>query len=526
MPLGRRLRIALLIAGVAVLTVAIIATVAVVRVARTQDRVVGDYFAAVRDLDAYYLAEVDAETGVRGFALTGDEATLAPYLERRDPAAVDVEARLVAAMGPDDPAVESFRRAAAAAARWGAEFAEPTVAAVRAGGPGAVDAAQVTAGKALFDEFRTLVEQAQAQVDGYRTGAVEGLQRDTATIYVVVVLLVLAAVASGIGLWVLLRRWITDPLAAVAASARRVASGDLEHRVPPAGVGEVAELSMDVGLMRRQLVSHVARARAAQAELESANAQLAERAEELRRSNRDLEQFAYVASHDLQEPLRKVASFTQLLAKRYRGQLDERADQYIDFAVDGARRMQQLINDLLGFSRVGRLGGEMADVPLDDALAEALGTLDQRIEEAGAQVTHDPLPTVRGERALLVQLLANLVGNAVKFRSPERPSRIHLGVREAGEAAGMWELSCQDNGIGIERQYAERVFVIFQRLHAKDVYEGTGIGLSLCKRIVEYHGGHIWIDVPDDDAATPREPGTTVRWTLPRVDASAPPRRG
>jgi light-regulated signal transduction histidine kinase (bacteriophytochrome) len=239
------------------------------------------------------------------------------------------------------------------------------------------------------------------------------------------------------------------------------------------------------------------------------HARLEEQAEELRRSNRDLEQFAYVASHDLQEPLRKVASFTQLLQKRYGGQMDERADQYIAFAVDGAKRMQRLIQDLLGFSRVGRLGGEVTDVDLNQALADALDNLEHTVADAGAVVTHDELPVVRGEYPLLVQLFQNLVGNAVKFRSPDRPPQVHLGARAVEDSTrGEWELLCQDNGIGIDAQYADRVFVIFQRLHAKDVYEGTGIGLALCKKIVEFHGGQIWIDPPAGE-------GTVIRWTLP-----------
>jgi light-regulated signal transduction histidine kinase (bacteriophytochrome) len=169
--------------------------------------------------------------------------------------------------------------------------------------------------------------------------------------------------------------------------------------------------------------------------------------------------------------------------------------------------MQQLIQDLLGFSRVGRLGGELADVPLDEALASALDNLDNLVEETGAVVTHDGLPVVRGERPLLVQLLQNLVGNAIKFRDPDRTPEVRITARRVGDS---WELECRDNGIGIDPQYAERVFVIFQRLHPKDVYEGTGIGLALCKKIVEYHGGRIWLGDADG-------PGTSICWTLPAV---------
>ena len=167
--------------------------------------------------------------------------------------------------------------------------------------------------------------------------------------------------------------------------------------------------------------------------------------------------------------------------------------------------MQRLINDLLDFSRVGRIGGETGDVDMDAVVQEAIGDLEPLISEAEATVTVGPLPKVRGEYPLLVQLVRNLIGNAVKFRDPQRACQVRLEARRKGE---LWEFSCQDNGIGIDFQYAERVFVIFQRLHARDVYEGTGIGLAVCKKIVEYHGGEIWVE------EAPQE-GTTVRWTLP-----------
>jgi light-regulated signal transduction histidine kinase (bacteriophytochrome) len=236
----------------------------------------------------------------------------------------------------------------------------------------------------------------------------------------------------------------------------------------------------------------------------AAERRLVAQARELQRSNADLEQFAYVASHDLQEPLRKVASFCQLLERRYSDQLDERGLQYLNFAVDGAKRMQVLINDLLAFSRVGR-STVLVPVDLDDALADARTALAMSISESHAIVSSDPLPTVLGDRGLLAQLLQNLVGNAIKFRSDERPT-VHIGVTDEDDH---WELCCSDNGIGIEPEYAERVFVIFQRLHPKEEFAGTGIGLALCKRIVEHHGGTIWLD-------TSVTSGTTMRWTVPK----------
>jgi light-regulated signal transduction histidine kinase (bacteriophytochrome) len=245
--------------------------------------------------------------------------------------------------------------------------------------------------------------------------------------------------------------------------------------------------------------------RAARAEIEWVNDQLKVQAEELTRSNRDLEQFAYVASHDLQEPLRKVASFCQLLQRRYAGRLDERADQYIGFAVDGAQRMQRLINDLLAFSRIGRLAVGFQDVDLNRVVVDAAAQFDGLREETGAEISFEDLPTVRGEEPLLGALFGNLIGNALKFRHTDRTPIVHIAAKQVGDD---YEFSVEDNGIGIEPEFADKVFVIFQRLHAKDAYEGTGIGLAIVKKIVEYHGGRIWLDLEVTE-------GTSIWFSLP-----------
>lgn len=376
--------------------------------------------------------------------------------------------------------------------------------------------------------------------EGAGDGEIEAARLWNEVLLVVVLVLVALVVLMGVLGWRALRRRVTDPLARLAGSVREASTGahEREVRVDSLGTGsapvagEVVALATDVEQMRRELVQQVAEVRESHEETERAHAQLAAQARELARSNRDLEQFAYVASHDLQEPLRKVASFTQLLQKRYGDQLDDRADQYIAFAVDGARRMQRLIQDLLSFSRVGRSGGPVTDVDLAAVLTQVLHDLDARVVETGARVTHGPLPVVRGERGLLAMLLANVVGNALKFRDPDRPPRVHVAARRvsAAEATpetpddgpdgpdGWWELSCTDNGIGIDPQYAERVFVIFQRLHPKEVYSGTGIGLALVKRVVEHHGGRVWLEPAEHDGV--RE-GTVVRWTLPAGGTAA-----
>jgi light-regulated signal transduction histidine kinase (bacteriophytochrome) len=221
-------------------------------------------------------------------------------------------------------------------------------------------------------------------------------------------------------------------------------------------------------------------------------------AEELERSNKDLEQFAYVASHDLQEPLRAVSGFVALLQHRYGDSLDDKAREYIGAAVDGAQRMQTLIDDLLEYSRVGTGGRTLEPTSARTALDRAIANLDASIREAEAVITADPLPVVPADGVQLAQLFQNLIGNAIKFRS-DRPPSIHVACQHR---RGSWIISVQDNGIGIERQYAERIFLIFQRLHTRRNYPGTGIGLAICRRIVERHGGRIWVESQPEQGAT------------------------
>jgi light-regulated signal transduction histidine kinase (bacteriophytochrome) len=220
--------------------------------------------------------------------------------------------------------------------------------------------------------------------------------------------------------------------------------------------------------------------------------------EELRRSNDELERFAYVASHDLQEPLRTVTSYMQLLSRRHRDQLSGDAVEFIDFAVAGAKRMQRLIQDLLAFSRVGTRGGSLVSIDANSVMTSVVGNLKAAINESDAVVTSDSLPSVLADPGQLEQLLTNLVGNALKFRGAETP-QVHVGVRREGRFA---RFSIRDNGIGVDSQFFDRIFVIFQRLHGRDDYPGTGVGLAVCKKIVERHGGRIWVDSVPGAGAT------------------------
>jgi signal transduction histidine kinase len=239
-----------------------------------------------------------------------------------------------------------------------------------------------------------------------------------------------------------------------------------------------------------------------------AQKQLADKVEELARSNCDLEQFAYVASHDLQEPLRMVAAYTQLLADRYKGKLDEAADRHIDYAVEGATRMQALLEDLLAFSRVGRNGVSHGRVDVNAIIDEAVKNLAIALKERGVIVTRNPLPTVSGDRFQLVQLFQNLIGNAIKFRGKE-PPRVTISAEKQGED---WVFSVADNGIGIAPEHTDFIFKIFQRLHTRSEYPGNGIGLAICKKIVEHHGGRIWVE-------SELGRGSNFRFTFPATAA-------
>jgi signal transduction histidine kinase len=449
---------------------------------------------AVRANQDLAVALLNQETGIRGYALTGRDEFLEPY---RNGQKAETTALGVLRGRPDVAArVEAVEAAAKA---WRSGYAEPVIAASK--GPRVPDAAT---GKALFDALRTPSAELSATLDTERLAARARLDDVAAALrwvglgIAVVMVAFLAAAAWG------LRRGVLDPVGELAAQVREVVSGEVHREVRSGGPWEIVALGADVEAMRVHISGEVDL-------LQDANRRLDEQARDLERSNRDLEQFAYVASHDLQEPLRKVSSFCQLLQRRYGGKLDERGDQYIEFAVDGAQRMQRLINDLLTFSRVGRTTSAFEPVDLREITLAAAAQLDTTRAELEGEIVVGELPQVQGDSSLLRQLLLNLIGNGLKFRRPDVPPVVRLDARRTDDA---WEVTVADNGIGVEPEYAEKIFVIFQRLHGREVYSGTGIGLALAKKIVEFHGGRIWLDTAPRD-----EPGAVIRFTLPVDDA-------
>jgi len=478
------------------------------------DRLVDRISPSYLEAQSMQAALLDQEAAVRSYLLTGDPTALQPYQAGR--AAESAAVARLRTLLTDPALVADLDRAEQLAARWRRVFAAPAIAEVNRSGPvpgtvpGPVSGTVLSQrGKDTVDELRSALGGLQGHLaDARRSTRAEVADidrwRDAIFLVILGAFLLTGALLS---LW--LRRAIIRPLQDLGSTTRRVANEDFGRQISVRGPTDVVELGADVESLRLRVVTELANVMEAHRLLET-------QAEELRRSNAELEQFAYVASHDLQEPLRKVTSFCQMLERRYGDQLDERGRQYIYFAVDAAKRMQVLINDLLTFSRVARLNDITGPVDLEEALAEALGNLSARLEENDAQITHEPLPTVPGDRTLLTMLLQNLVGNAVKFRSPDRPPMIAVSAQPDG---GMWRLAVQDNGIGVDPQFSDKIFVIFQRLHTRDEYGGTGIGLALCKKIVEFHGGRIWLDPGNRD-------GARIVFTLPALVEDGPPEAG
>ncbi len=495
-----RLRVAQLLGAVTVVPlIAVLAAIVVGLVTLSNQSSVRDELTdRVQPADVAALAletaMVNQETGVRGYELSADKGFLAPYRSgRAQERAALTQLERSAVNGSQAALTESMARIEA----WQRGVALPAIAHITPGHPRQTATVDAVRGKRLFDAIRAALARLQQDITA-RAAHVKHELSDAARTSVVTFLAIgLALLLSVIAVALTLRRTVSRPLERLTHASRAVAEGELSHSVVVDGPLEIAQTSSDVDAMRIRLVYELRASR-------DAHDQLAATATELERSNSELEQFAYLASHDLQEPLRKVTSFCQMLQDRYGGQLDERADQYIDFAVDGARRMQQLINDLLAFSRVGRdpHPEELAD--LNVVASAALADLGEAVGETGAEIVIGELPRLSVEPPLIRTVFQNLIGNALKFRG-ERSPVVRI---EAERRDDDWLFTCTDNGIGIEPEYAERIFVIFQRLHPRDRYEGTGIGLAMCRKIIEYHGGAIWLDREYSG-------GARIRFTLP-----------
>lgn len=499
-PLGRIIAVGMTSLITLLVAAVVVGALAIGSLNAARDRVVDVLDPAALHGTRLYSALLNQESGLRGYLLSAQRPYLQPYAAGI--ADQNAELRALRPLLSDLPGAKAdlamlVRRVDG----WRSSYAAPAIAQVTAAGK-PLPPGTITAGKASFDGVLAPVAAFQRSVAGQRANALAHLAAAgtllDVTAIVIAIMLLLGLVALGVGL----RTAAIRPLARLASDARQVASGDLEHEVDPSGPREVHTLAVDVDRMRERVLRELSAVR-------SANTALQGRALELERSNSELEQFAYVASHDLQEPLRKVASFCQLLQRRYVGQLDARADQYIEFAVDGAKRMQALIDDLLDFSRVGRIEPEPVLVSCGSALSQARVNLAAEIRATEAIIEADELPSVRAEFSLLTSLFQNLIGNAIKFRS-DQPPVVRITVNELDET--FWLFSVSDNGIGIHADYAERIFVIFQRLHGRSEYDGTGIGLAMCRKIVEHYGGRIWLD-------TTYQGGANFCFTLPVAPA-------
>ena len=359
----------------------------------------------------------------------------------------------------------------------------------------------------LLTESQNLMSLARQLADSCDIARVTTHQQNNVVVFLLVVLT--AAALATVSL--VISRSITGPIARLRAGTEIVGRGYLDHRIGSTARDEIGQLGRAFDRMTEQLKTvTVSRDELVReiSERQRTEQKLQQTAAALARSNSELQQFAYVASHDLREPLRMIARFVQLLQRRYQGQLDADADKYIGFAMEGAQRLQLLIDDLLEFARLETRAKPFALIDCQRIAQVVLDNLQIAIAESGATVTvAGPLPTVLGDDTQLTQLFQNLVSNALKFRRPETPPQIQLGAQRDGSN---WLFHVRDNGIGIDPQYHERIFVIFQRLHTREQYPGTGIGLALCKKIVERHGGRIWVE-------SALGQGATFWFTLPAV---------
>ena len=456
-------------------------------------------------------ALVDEETGVRGYLLTRQTDFLQPYNQGEVQEQADL-ARIETLLAGHPLALSDIAAVQSAVSAWKSTYAQPFLADAQA--HRTPSDAVLNASKDSFDLVRAAFTTAESELASERSADQANLNRlDRIRNLTFSAMLAVFLVTVCLIAW-LVQVAVLRPLNRLRLEAGAVKEGNFHAPLTARGPRDIRALGEALSAMRDRLTAAIADGEIQREILHEQKETLDRQAADLRRSNEELEQFAYVASHDLQEPLRKVASFCQLIERRYGEVLDERGQQYIDYAVDGAKRMQVLINDLLTFSRVGRFNERRERVDLQAAVSDALDGLQYAVDESEAVVRVDgPLPAVTGDPMLIRMLLQNLVGNSIKFRKPGHEPEIEVCWEPDPEQEGFVLLSVADRGIGIPPEFAEKVFVIFQRLHSRETYAGTGIGLALCKKIVEYHGGRIALD-PDWTE------GTRILFTLPAADVA------
>jgi signal transduction histidine kinase len=406
-------------------------------------------------LDDIQTSLLDAETGERGYLIAAEDWYLSPFQRGRDAAMEEVkEVRALTADNPNErTALGSLEPLITAKL---ANLEEAMRSRKQKGWVTRAAAVREASGKELMDQIRLAIAVMKTEEDRLLVLRLAELKASSRRTRLVII------VGEALGFFFLL-----------------VAGDQVQKEM-------------------NKLAQAEAEVRTFNAELAERTVELAERAKELERSNMELQQFAYVASHDLQEPLRTISSFTQLLSKRYHDKLDEKAQEFIGFAVEGCQRMYALINDLLTFSRVGSQGQPLVPLACDAVLDRVLKSLAIAIEDSRAVITREPLPVVLADEMQLSQMFQNLVGNAIKFGGESVP-RIHITCERNGK---VWKIGVCDHGIGIAAEHKERIFVIFQRLHTKTAYAGTGIGLAICKKIAERHGGRIWVEPTEGGGST------------------------
>lgn len=496
--LRRRTALLFLVAGLVIGTLALLMALSLARLDMATKERVDRLGPALLESEVLARSYSDQEAGLRGYLVAGRDDFLEPYVagraaERRSLSRL----RTLLAGRPDLLARVAAVRDEARA--WHDTVAQPAITRTRRDGASAMSVADVEVGKVRFERVRDRLAELQAPLRTAQEEAGASLTAYQDRLAGILVAGLLGLVVVAVIAWQALRRWVVEPLRDLGSEVDRVETGDLSRQMSVAAAPkEIMELTSQVERMRVRILHEYALAEDARAEAMAARSQLEVQAEDLRRSNAELEQFAHVVSHDLQEPLHSLAGFLELLSEESGASLDDTGQLYLQRAQSGVDRVRQLLRDLLEYARVTTHGQPFGQVDMQRVVDEVLAELDDELHETGAVVTATDLPTVKGDAFQLTQLMRNLLENAIKFRSESPPSVVVTADRGEGE----WLFSVGDNGIGIDPRYAIHVFTIFQRLHGRDEFAGTGVGLAISKKIVERHQGRIWVESKPEGGAT------------------------